>query len=558
MNSLFGKWVSTLRKHWLLLVLSTVLPTFGLSYSASSAERIYGSYSAIERSVSVTALENFATTGVADEELATYTQFLKPEQLQELRQTLVSPIKVHPVAMSQFLYTPQGEFLLKRLGEVIRTESRQPEPGFHALRAALILAAKEPEGLTLLNLVRKYPNPSIHVDLAGTLGIAAELENMVNDTKRAVEAISQKSATEAASIPPSFNLSELPDVRRPGKFGVIQDSLKNVDGARGRERLLLSDIYLPKTRTKVPVIVISHGLGTDSSNFQYLAKYLASHGFAVIVPNHPGSDTQQLRSLLNGSAKEISQPDEFYNRPLDIKYILDRLENDSNFKNRLNLQQVGVVGQSFGGYTALALAGAKINFEQLNKDCNSKKLQHTWNMSLLFQCRALELHGKKYGLNYNLRDERVKAAIAINPITSSIFGEAGLSQIKIPVMIVAGSDDTIAPALYEQIKPFSWITYSHKYLVVLAGGTHFSTIGEGGNSAKQIPLPSNIIGDDPRQARHYISILSVPFLQTYVNGMSKYSPYLNAAYAKSISNQKMSLSLIESLTPNELARATQK
>ncbi len=558
MNSLFGKWVSTLRKNWLLLLLSTVLPTFGLSYSASSAERIYGSYSAIERSVSVTALENFATTGVADEELATYTQFLKPEQLQELRRTLVSPIKVHPVVVSQFLYTPQGEFLLKRLGEVIRTESRRPEPGFHALRAALILAANEPGGLTLLNLVRKYPNPSIHVDLAGTLGIAAQLEKMVNDTKRAVEAVSQKSATEAASIPPSFNLSELPDVRRPGKFGVITDLLKNVDGARGRERLLLSDIYLPKTRTKVPVIVISHGLGTDSSNFQYLAKYLASHGFAVIVPNHPGSDTQQLRSLLNGSAKEIARADEFYNRPLDIKYILDRLENDSNFKNRLNLQQVGVIGQSFGGYTALALAGAKINFEQLNKDCNPKRLQQTWNMSLLFQCRALELHGKKYGINYNFRDERVKAAIAINPITSSIFGEAGLSQIKIPVMIVAGSDDTVAPALYEQIQPFSWITNSQKYLVVLAGGTHFSTIGESGKPSKQMPLPSNLVGDAPRQARLYISILSAPFLQTYVSGMSKYSPYLNAAYAKSISNQKMSLSLIESLTPNELARATQK
>ncbi|BAZ69225.1 hypothetical protein NIES4106_39960 [Fischerella sp. NIES-4106] len=558
MNSLFGKWISTLRKNWLLLILSTVLPTFGLSYSASSAERIYGSYSAIERSVSVTALENFATNGVADEELAAYTQFLKPEQLQELRRTLISPIKVHPVAVSQFLYTPQGEFLLKRLGEVIRTESRQPEPGFHALRAALILAANEPGGLTLLNLIRKYPNPSIHVDLARTLGIAAELEKMVNDSKRAVEAVSQKSATEAASIPPSFNLSELPDVQRPGKFGVIQASLKNVDGARGRERLLLSDVYLPKTRTKLPVIVISHGLGTDSSNFQYLAKYLASHGFAVIVPNHPGSDTQQLRSLLNGSAKEVAQADEFYNRPLDIKYILDRLENDPKFKNRLNLQQVGVIGQSFGGYTALALAGAKINFEQLNKDCNPKRLQQTWNMSLLFQCRALELHGNKYGINYNLRDERVKAAIAINPITSSIFGEAGLSQIKIPVMIVAGSDDTIAPALYEQIQPFSWITYSHKYLVVLAGGTHFSSIGESGNSSKQIPLPSNLIGDDPRQARLYISILSVPFLQTYVSGMSKYSPYLNAAYAKSISNQKMSLSLIESLTPNELARATQK
>ncbi|PLZ48462.1 hypothetical protein CBP15_19160, partial [Fischerella thermalis WC442] len=460
--------------------------------------------------------------------------------------------------VSQFLYTPQGEFLLKRLGGVIRTESRQPKSGFHALRSALILAANEPGGLTLLNLVRKYPNSSIHIDLARTLGIAAELTKMVNDTNRAVEAVLQKSATEAARMPSSFNLSQLPDVRRQGKFVVTKTSLNQIDGARGRERLLLSDVYLPNARTKVPVIVISHGLGTDSSNFQYLAEYLASHGFAVIVPNHPGSNTQQLRSLLNGSAREISQAEEFYNRPLDIKYILDRLENDASFKNRLNLQQVGVIGQSFGGYTALALAGAKINFKKLNKDCHEQKLQQTWNMSLLFQCRALELHGKNYGISYNLRDERVKAVIAINPITSSIFGEAGLSQIKIPVMIVAGSDDTIAPALYEQIQPFSWITNSDKYLVLLAGGTHFSTIGESSNASKQVPLPSNLVGDDPRQARRYVSMLSMPFLQTYVGGISRYSPYLNAGYAKYISNQNMSLSLIQSLTPNELARATAK
>ncbi|WP_410174637.1 hypothetical protein [Nostoc commune] len=37
----------------------------------------------------------------------------------------------------------------------------------------------------------------------------------------------------------------------------------------------------------------------------------------------------------------------------------------------------------------------------------------------------------------------MKAAIAVNPITSSIFGKAGLSQIKTPVMIVSSSDDTL-------------------------------------------------------------------------------------------------------------------
>jgi predicted dienelactone hydrolase len=40
-------------------------------------------------------------------------------------------------------------------------------------------------------------------------------------------------------------------------------------------------------------------------------------------------------------------------------------------QNRLNLQQVGVIGHSHGGYAALSLAGATINFELLRRDANA-------------------------------------------------------------------------------------------------------------------------------------------------------------------------------------------
>jgi predicted dienelactone hydrolase len=552
MNSLFGNWTSTLRKNFLWLVLPTLLPTLGMSNSAQAAERIYASYSALERSISINALENYAKKNVIDDDLAVYQQYVQPKQLPLLRRALVTPIKVNSVAVSQFLYTPQGEFLLGRLGEVIKTESRQPKPGFHALRSALILASAEPEGLTLLNLLRKYPSRSIHIDLARSLGIAGELEKLVSETNRAIAAVSQKSNTEAATIQPSLNLSQLPSLRRKGQF-VVKDkqTLKIFDLARNR--LLLTDVYLPNVSTPAPVIVISHGVGSDSGNFEYLANHLASYGFAVIVPNHPGSDAKQLRSLLDGRASEAANPQEFVDRPLDVKHVLDELEmrnkSDSRFKGRLNLQQVGVIGQSFGGYTALALAGAKINFQQLTKDCSKQALKDTWNLSLLLQCQALQLPNNQ---DYKLRDERVKAAIAVNPITSSIFGETGLKEIQTPVMIVGSSNDTIAPALYEQILPFSWIANTQKYLVVLEGGTHFSTIGESKNTSEQIPLPSEIVGDNPAQARRYISILSLPFFETYVAGTSKYIPYLNAAYVKTISSQPVGLSLVQSLTKSEL------
>lgn len=532
-----------------------LLPTCAISNSAMAAERIYGSYSPLELSIPVNSLEKYVNNDVIDDELAVYQKYVPAQQLQELRQILITPVKVSPVVVSQFLNTPQGEFLLRRLAQAIKTQSGEAQPGFDALRSALISASGEPEGLTLLNLLKKYPTSSIHIDLANTLGIAAELEKLVSQTSQAIAAVSKKSHIEAQTTPAPTNFAQLADLRRPGSFKSQKTTLKFFDLTRNR--LLLTDIYIPNGNQPAPVIVISHGLGSDSSNFQYLATHLASHGFAIVVPNHPGSDSKQLRSLLNGKANEVAEPDEFQDRPLDVKYILNQLEtsnqSDPRFKGRLNLQQVGVFGQSLGGYTALALAGAKINFEQLEKDCQPEALQQTWNMSLLLQCGAVKLKNK----SYNLQDDRVKAVIAANPITSSIFGKTGLSQIRIPVMLIGSSDDTVAPALYEQILPFSWFANSQKYLVMLVGGTHFSTIGNGNGESEAVGLPSQVIGDNPAQARRYVNALSLPFFQTYVNGTSKYLPYLNAAYAKTISTKSLSLSLVESFNSTELAQGVE-
>ena len=559
MNSLFSKWTSNLRKSWLLLVLSVLLSIFGISNYAWTAERIYASYSAFQRSISINTLEKFAVDGEISEELRVYTQYLKPEKIAELRQVLTSQIKVHPAAVSQFLYTSQGEFMLKRLGEVITTDKSENESGFHGLRSALILAAAEPKGLTLLNIFQKYPSSKINIDLARTMQIAEQLETLVNETNKAVATVSAKSDTEA-KIPAKAGIESLPNLNRRGKFTAKKQTLKFFDIAR--RRLLSTDIYLPDIRSSVPVIVISHGIGTDSNNFRYLANHLATNGFAVVVPNHPGSDTKQVQSLMNGSASEVAQPEEFINRPLDVKFVLDELEKlnktDSRLNNVLDLQRIGVFGQSFGGYTALALAGAKINLEKIQQNCNQKALKQTRNMSLLLQCRMQELQPNKPVKQYNLYDERIKAVIAVNPITSIIFGETGLSEIKTPVMMVASSEDTVAPALYEQILPFSWISNPQKYLVQMEGATHFSAIGDGKDSSEQVGVTAKLIGDNPKQAQSYINKLSLPFFQSHVSEKSQYRPYLTAAYAETISTKSMNLSLIQDLTTTEIAKAMGK
>lgn len=521
------------------------IPTVGIMRQALTAERIYASYSVVERSISVAALEKYAREGVLDEELAVYAQYISPQQLEQLRRVLLTQIDLTPVAVAQFLYTPQGIILLERLGRIIQTEARQP--GFYAIRSALILAAATPDGLTPLNVLRQFPTRSIRIDLARSLRIAEQLDRLVSQTAQAI-ALVQQDAVNAANTQPLIDF-EVPDLRERGPFSWNQQTLTLFDPRRDRQ--FLADIYLPLNLEKpAPVIVISHGLGSDRTSFIYLATQLASYGFAVAVPEHPGSNAEQLRSLLSGVAAEVAQPNEFINRPLDVRYLLNELErlriSDPSFRN-INIQQVGVIGQSFGGYTALALAGAQLNFKQLQQDCNRLQDSTLWNVSLLLQCRALELPTT----GYILRDPRVKAAIAVNPITSSVFGEASMSQIAIPVMIVSGSADTIAPTLAEQIRPFSWLTTPDKYLAVIVGATHFSTIGEAAPGSEPIAVPPQVIGPTPEVARSYISALSVPFFQTYINNSPQYRPYLSSAYTQAVSETSLPLSLVRS-SSNEL------
>lgn len=529
------------------LSLSVALMTIGANFvptvrPAFGAERINISYGILQRSIPIKSLELFAKTGEIDEDFAAYAQYVDKKELAQLRRLLVTPIPLGAVEVSQFLYTAIGQTLLERLGDVIQLESGLN--GFYAIRSALIVSAAQKQGFTLLDVFRNYSSNAISVNLSRTQEIAQTVQILINQTQNAVALINQESREEAGGS--TLVLTTRVTTRR---FQVQKTTFNFNDVSRNR--VVNTDVYVPVTSGRRPIVVISHGLGSDRTSFAYLAQYLARSGFVVVVPEHPGSNAAQLQALLSGRADTVTDPREFVDRPLDIKFVLDELtqlqDSNTTLRGRLNLQQVGVVGQSFGGYTALALAGAKINFEQLNNDCPA--LRSSLNVSQLLQCLAVRLPRNEY----NLSDSRVKAVIAINPVGSSILGQTGLSEINIPVMIVAGSADTVTPALPEQIQPFTWLTTPNKYLALINGGTHFSTIAESPNNA--LPIPQEAVGASPEISRSYIESLSFPFFQTYVAQQPSYINYLNAGYAKAISQAQLPLSLVRNITPNELQQA---
>jgi Alpha/beta hydrolase of unknown function (DUF1400) len=244
----------------------SILPATLVAHPAIAAERIYISYGLLGSSIAIDSLATFARDGEIPADLATYARYATPTQLEELRDFLQTRAELSPVAVAQFLYTEQGETLLSRVGEVIQTEAHQS--GFYAIRAALILAAADPEGLTPLN--------------------ARELERLIYQTSRAIAMIERQSALEAAGEP-AIDFASLPDLVELGRFTAQKRTLQLQDPSR--DRTFETDLYLPLTSNgtppgfPVPVIVISQcGFSSTDKLPDIFIKVVEGHYPKIAVP----------------------------------------------------------------------------------------------------------------------------------------------------------------------------------------------------------------------------------------------------------------------------------
>ncbi|NET47752.1 MAG: hypothetical protein F6K09_03310 [Merismopedia sp. SIO2A8] len=342
----------------------------------------------------------------------------------------------------------------------------------------------------------------------------------------------------------------------------------------------------------VPVVIISHGVGGQRGHFSRLAEHLASYGFVVVVPDRgvmesalseqEDAESEELEQETSSSRLSLSEslsalgtqvfgvmnPAEFLKRPLTISAILDELEdlNRSHplLMGRLDLDNVGIIGHSLGGYTGLALASGKVNRRQLRRTCREGDTL-ALNLSLMLQCQAEALPRR----TPSLHDSRIKAVMALNPIASAVLGEKQIADIEVPVMIVAGSHDAIAPLQSEQLPAFSWLTTLDKYLVTLVPGGHSSinrynpsatpespdsanssdTDSAQDTSSDRVPTLAPItIGPDQVYGGPVTQALSVAFMATHLplSPPNNIVPdrYLNATYGQFLSEQEVTLHFI--------------
>jgi predicted dienelactone hydrolase len=113
-----------------------------------------------------------------------------------------------------------------------------------------------------------------------------------------------------------------------------------------------------------PVLMFSHGSCGYPLQSNFLLPVIASRGYVVIAPPHPGNTIFEFPNC--GSAQ--AQLDSAQERPQDIIFALDSLlaesaNASSPFAGALDASRIGMSGHSFGGFTVFFVVNQDSRFK---------------------------------------------------------------------------------------------------------------------------------------------------------------------------------------------------
>ncbi|ACC82513.1 alpha/beta hydrolase [Nostoc punctiforme] len=521
-----------------------VLTQFGVNTSAIAAETVVVRLGLFTESISLTELQNAAKTGELPRSLQSYAKGLSEQQRRFLLGALGMNIPMNVVTINKLLNTQIGTTILNDFATAL---ARKDNAGVQALRGGLVLGSTAPGGLSILSFIAAYPSKRLEIDLPKAFIVAGNLNTAFWRTQQFMVAIAPRLDSTTSQIAFPFD---------PSQPGTAQVKILNLSlNDQKRQRKIPVDIYWSNDATaNKPLIVFSHGLGSVRTDLRYLAEHLASHGYVVAALEHPGSNEDNINSALQGKTRPV-KPQEFLNRPQDVSFVLDELEKLNQTTNhplqgKLATMNAMVVGYSFGGSTALALAGGELQLERLKQRC--KKNLAILSLGEAMQCIAQELPEN----TYQLRDTRIKQAIALNPTTSLIFGETGLTKVQVPTLVLAGSADKTTPALTEQIVGFDKIP-SPKWLVGIVGGTHLS-VKDPSKTMDQIGQPNTpisggeVVGEQAADIRKYLKAITLAFAAQMTPEAKNYAIFLTSDYAQFASTKAFPFRLITQIPSNAM------
>ncbi len=236
-------------------------------------------------------------------------------------------------------------------------------------------------------------------------------------------------------------------------------------------------VTYPKGDAPAPVLVFSHGLYGSKDGYQPLARFWASHGYAVIQPTHPDS----LREGFKAQAEAVRAWDE---RPKQVSAVIDALGTiEEKTGAKLDREKIGVGGHSFGAHTSMLVGGA-------------------------VAYPGLFAKGRSF------RDPRVKCTLLVSPQgVGGLFRDDSWKDYPVPALVITGSLDTspINDTKPEnRLDPFKLGPDGRMHLVWIEGARH----GFGGISGARFPSA----GPPDEGQVWVVQQASLAFFEAFVRG----------------------------------------
>ena len=213
------------------------------------------------------------------------------------------------------------------------------------------------------------------------------------------------------------------------------------------------------TPKRFPLVLLSHGSGADPSNLTWLAEALASRGYLAVAMDHPGDRFGDTSAEGRFAA---------WRRVRDVTFVLDRMLEDPTFGPRIDRGRIAAAGHSSGAYTALALAGLRLQPSAYFEYCSQRQPGPDCK---LFVDLNPERIGDLKEAGKSRRDRRIRAVLALAPVLGPAAIRASLRSITVPVTIVASPTDEYVPFEMNAVRYQRGIRRAR--LVTIAEAGHF-------------------------------------------------------------------------------------
>jgi predicted dienelactone hydrolase len=185
---------------------------------------------------------------------------------------------------------------------------------------------------------------------------------------------------------------------------------------------------------KHPLVVFSHGRGSNPLLYVWFAQLLAEHGYVVAAPYHYRANTYD--STIAYLANKLWQ------RPIDVGLDITDLLRDPYWGAHIDPKRIGVAGHSQGGFTALWVGGATVDAAKY------AAFQRGWRNNESVPTYLREQLPLDPAPALAVADKRIKAVFAMAPGVIEDFGmdPAGLRKLALPTYLIVGARDTQTPA----------------------------------------------------------------------------------------------------------------